>query len=240
MLNTRDPASTSSALTAWGVHVYTALGAVLAFLALVATANGDYRLAFLWMSAATFIDSTDGSLARRARVKEVLPGFDGARLDDIVDYLNFVLVPVVVAYSAGLVPGGFWGLLVCSLPLLASAYGFSQTDAKTADHFFKGFPSYWNIVVVYFYLLRTPLWFNVTTLLLFSVLVFVPILYLYPSRNPTARRTTHIFGAVWASCIILLILQIPQPSAWLAWLSLAFPAYYLGVSFYVHYSRKPF
>jgi phosphatidylcholine synthase len=222
-------------LAAWGVHLYTASGAALGFFALEATAAGNYGRAFLLMALATVIDCTDGTLARRARVKEVLPHFDGSKLDDIVDYLNYVVVPVVLAYHAAFIPRGVGGLLIGSLPLLASAYGFCQADAKTADHFFKGFPSYWNIVVFYFYALASPTWFNVGVLVLFSVLVFVPIRYLYPSRNPTARGTTQALGVVWAACAAILILQFPQPSRWLAFVSLFFPLYYVVLSFQLHF-----
>jgi len=224
-------------LAAWGVHFYTALGAVLGFLALEAVARSQYGLAFLWMAVAVFIDATDGTLARRLDVKRVLPGFDGARLDDIVDYLNYVLVPVVLAYHAGLVPGGVAGQLICAAPLLASGYGFCQADAKTEDHFFKGFPSYWNVIVFYLFALGTPLWFNVSVLLVFSALVFVPIGYLYPSRNPAWRQTTYVFGSLWGVSVFVLLLQFPNPSRWLAWLSLSFPAYYMVLSLALHLRR---
>ncbi len=228
---------TRPVLAAWGVHVYTAFGAVLGFLALQATAEGRYGLAFGWLAVATFIDCTDGTLARRVRVKQVLPHFDGARLDDIVDYLNYVVVPVVLAYHAGLVPHGPVGLVVGSLPLLASGYGFCQIDAKTEDHFFKGFPSYWNIVVFYLYALASPLWFNNAVLVLLSILVFVPIRYLYPSKNKTAQRTTYVLGGVWGLCMLVLLAQFPTPSRHLAALSLFFPIYYFAISLHLHYRR---
>jgi phosphatidylcholine synthase len=221
-------------LAAWGVHLYTALGAPLGLLALVAAFRGNYGLAFLWMTVATFIDSTDGGLARAAQVKKVLPQFDGAKLDDIVDYLNYVVVPMVVAYQAALVPGGVIGLIIASAPLLASAYGFSQAAAKTPDHFFTGFPSYWNIVVFYLYVLQTPMWFNVTTILGFTVLVFVPIKYLYPSRSTVARTLTYILGIIWACMMFELLRQFPRPSIVLGWVSLFFPAYYLAASVHLH------
>jgi phosphatidylcholine synthase len=229
---------TASVVAAWGVHLYTALGAALGFLALEATASGDYGLAFLYMAVATFIDSTDGTLARRVRVKEVLPHFDGAKLDDIVDYLNYVVVPVVLAYHAALIPHGPVGLFIGSLPLLASGYGFCQTDAKTADHFFTGFPSYWNVVVFYFYTLASPVRFNVTMLVLFSFLVFVPIRYLYPSKNKTAQRTTYALGAVWGICMFVLLAQFPTPSRGLAAFSLFFPIYYFLISFHLHFRNN--
>jgi phosphatidylcholine synthase len=235
------PAPTSmspSALGAWGVHLYTALGAVLGFLALEAVANDRYGWAFLLMAVATFIDSTDGTLARRMRVKQVLPHFDGARLDDIVDYLNYVVVPVVLAYHAALVPSGAFGLIICSLPILASGYGFCQIDAKTEDAFFKGFPSYWNIVVFYLYTLGSPLWFNATVLVVLSILVFVPIRYLYPSKNRTAQRTTYVLGAVWGICMFTLLAQFPAPSRRLAALSLFFPLYYFVISLHLHFRKQ--
>ena len=221
-------------LAAWGVHLYTGLGAPLGLLALEASGRKAFGPAFVWLTIATFIDSTDGALARRVGVKKVLPFFDGAKLDDIVDYLNYVVVPLVVAYQASLLPLGIAGLLVASAPLLASGYGFCHVEAKTEDHFFTGFPSYWNIVVFYLYTLQSPLWFNVVVLLGFSVLVFVPIRYLYPSRTTVARRTTYVLGIVWAFCMLALLLQFPQPSRTLSLVSLYFPIYYLGASVHIH------
>ncbi len=224
---------------AWGVHLYTAIGAPLGLIALVASGQGWFSLAFVCMAVATFIDATDGQLARRVDVKTVLPQFDGARLDDIVDYLNYVVVPIVLAYQAGLVPPGLFGMAVASAPLLASGYGFSQAEAKTSDatanHFFTGFPSYWNIVAFYFFALRTPLGFNVATLVVLSVLVFVPIRYLYPSRNTVARNLTFALGGIWGLMMVALLVQLPEPSVELAYVSLFFPAYYVGLSFYLHF-----
>jgi phosphatidylcholine synthase len=227
---------TRQVLAAWAVHAYTASGAVVGLLALEAVARGAYGVAFAWMALATFIDSTDGTLARRARVKEVLARFDGARLDDIVDYLNYVFVPVVLAWQAALLPPGPLGFAAAALPLLASGYGFCQLDAKTPDHFFTGFPSYWNVVVFYLYVLRWPAALNAGLLVAFSLLVFVPIRYLYPSRSTVARTLTYVLGIVWAVLVIVLIAQFPAPSEALALASLFFPAYYLGVSVAVHFT----
>ncbi|MGH9330314.1 MAG: CDP-alcohol phosphatidyltransferase family protein, partial [Vicinamibacterales bacterium] len=127
-------------LTAWLVHIYTALGAVAALLGARAVIDHDVREAFLWMMAATFIDSTDGWLARLARVRERTPRFDGARLDDIVDYLTYVFAPVLLLYHAGTLPED-WKMAVAALVLLSSGYGFAAVDAKADDYFFTGFPS---------------------------------------------------------------------------------------------------
>ena len=228
----------NAVLKAWAVHLYTACGAVIGFVALQAVVGGDYRVAFACMALANAIDATDGTLARRFRVKAVLPEFDGARLDDIVDYLNYVVVPLVLAYHAGLIAPGAAGIAVCSLPLLASGYGFCQIDAKTEDHFFKGFPSYWDVVVFYMYTLATPQWFNVAAFLAFGIAVFVPIRYLYPSKNKTLQRTTYVLAALWALSLVLVLAQFPHPSRALAAASLFFPVYYFAISFHLHF-RQP-
>lgn len=226
-------------LKAWAVHLYTASGAVLALLALDALGRDAYAAAFAWMAVAMFVDCTDGALARRARVKEVLPQFDGSKLDDIVDYLNYVLVPIVLVHRAGLLPRGLLGLGVAALPLLASAYGFCESEAKTPDHFFTGFPSYWNVVALYLYVLGWPRWANVAVLALLSVLVFVPIRYLYPSRTPTARTLTYAGGALWGAAVFALLAQFPTPSRTLATVSLLYPAYYMGLSLWLHWRTPP-
>ncbi len=130
---------------AWLVHLYTALGAVVGLYTILAIDESNFRLAFFLMAVTVIIDATDGALARAARVKEVIPWFDGALLDNLVDYLNYVIVPCLFLLRAGLLPpqDALW---LAALPVLSSAYGFCQRDAKTADHFFLGFPSYWNIV----------------------------------------------------------------------------------------------
>src|SRR5688572_6621893 len=133
-------------MIAWLAHLFTASGAVLAFLAARAVVDHDYRTAFFWLGVQIFVDAIDGLLARGLRVHERLPAFNGAKLDDIVDYLAYVFVPALFVWRAVLVPDS-WTLWVAGAMLISSAYGFNRADAKTADHFFTGFPSYWNIVV---------------------------------------------------------------------------------------------
>ena len=215
---------------AWFVHFYTASGAVAAFLATLAVIDGRYRDAFIWLAVSTFLDSTDGVLARLASVKEALPGFDGARLDDIVDYLTFVFVPILLLYQAGALPPG-WGLVVACAVLLSSAYGFASLDAKTSDHFFTGFPSYWNIVALYLFAFRLSPQVNGIVLAVLCVLVFVRIGYIYPSRTPTLRGLTNVLGAIWAVMMIAVIILLPDVPNLLLPVSLFFPAYYTILSF---------
>src|SRR5688572_28478556 len=199
---------------AWLVHFYTASGAVLAFLAVVATFQDRFRLAFFLLIASTLVDATDGLLARWARVKELTPGFDGARLDDIVDYLTFVFVPMLILYRAGHLPEG-WGLAVIAAVLLSSGYGFASLDAKTDDYFFTGFPSYWNIIALYIHAARTPPVFNALLLLTLVVLVFVRIGYVYPSRTPILQGPTNLLGAAWAVIMLAIVWLLPDAPRWL-------------------------
>jgi phosphatidylcholine synthase len=226
----------AAAALAWLVHAYSASGVVLAFLALIFIDQGRIPAAFGLMLVAVAVDATDGTLARLARVKEVLPKFDGDRLEDIVDYLNYVLVPAFLLLRAGLLPQAD-ALWLAALPLVASAYGFCQKEAKTADHYFLGFPSYWNVVVFYMYVLRMPPWLNAFLIILLAALVFVPIKYLYPSRNPAMRQWTVALGTVWAILIVVIIYSLPNPNPWVVLTSLFFPLYYLVLSFWLEFQN---
>ncbi len=218
-------------LTPWLAHLYTASGAATALLAALAVHEGDFRAAFFWLATATLIDATDGVLARALRVKERLPWFDGARLDDLIDYLTYVFVPVVLMIRAGLLPSpvAFW---IGSAVLIASGYGFSRSDAKvaTTDHFFTGFPSYWNIAALYLYVWGLAPAVNAAILVLLVVLVFVPTRYVYPSRTSTWRLATIGLGTVWGVCLFMMIWRLPAVDGpWMP-VSLVFPVYYLVLS----------
>lgn len=227
------PRTERSRILAWSVHAYTACGAIAAFAMVVAVIDGRYQLAFLLMVAATVVDGTDGMLARLAHVKESTPLFDGARLDDIVDYLTFVFVPALLVFEAGLLPAG-WGAAVPIAMLLSSAYGFSMADAKTDDHFFTGFPSYWNIAVLYLYAAKLPVLVNAAVLLVLSVLVFVRIRYVYPTRTPVLRGLTIALCIVWALMTVQMIRMLPDVPMPLLVASLFFPVYYTVLSFVLH------
>jgi phosphatidylcholine synthase len=215
-------------LAAWGVHAYTALGLPLAFVSTVALFNGDVELFFALNCVAVFVDATDGTLARRVRVSEVLPEFDGRRLDDIVDFIIFTFLPSLALWVLNLLPANMqWAAFV---PLVASGYGFCQERAKT-DESFVGFPSYWNIGVLYLYALGTSPFVNLATVLVFSALVFVPIHYVYPTKTRMLRRVTMGLGYLWALAMFAIALNPRAPWArQLAMVTLAYPAYYFALS----------
>ena len=224
-------------MLAWIAHLYTASGALFAFLAALAVIEFDYRAAFFWLGVQVIVDATDGVLARALRVSERLPWFNGAKLDDIVDYLCYVFVPALIVWRAILVPDA-WTMSVVGAMLLSSAYGFNRADAKSPDHFFTGFPSYWNIGVFYMLVLRLPDRVNGVILLALAVMVFVPIRYVYPSRTPVLRRLTNVLGAIWGVLIGVMLWQYPAVSPPVLWASLVFPVYYFGLSFWLQFARK--
>jgi phosphatidylcholine synthase len=219
---------------AWAVHAYTAFGAVFGVLALEAAFEGDYRRTFILLAVALAIDSSDGALARTVGVKHVIPWFDGELLDNIVDYLTYVIVPVAIFMQPGILPDG---LRMVSLGvLLASAYGFCRTDAKgLIDHYFQGFPSYWNIMAFYFVVLGTGPWVNLAFLVTAVVFVFMPMRWLYPSRMEKMRAPTIGLGMVWAAMGIVVLVKMPEHSATVAWLSLFYPIYYTAGSAVFHF-----
>jgi phosphatidylcholine synthase len=217
---------------AWCVHVYTASGVLVAFLALRAIGAERFGDAFRWLAVAMVIDCSDGTLARALAVKRVLPWFDGTRLDDIVDYLTYVFVPVVLLYEAHLLPSG-WAPFFAAAPLLASAYGFSRSDAKTSDHYFRGFPSYWNVVAFYAFALRLSPAVSGALILVLSLLVFAPLKFLYPSRAPHFRALTLALGLLWGAVMAVAVWLAPDTPPALVWASLSYPAYYVAMSLWL-------
>ncbi len=219
---------------AWSVHFFTASGAVWGFLCLLAIFEENWRAAITWIIIAMFVDGFDGMLARWFHVKEYAPGVDGGLMDNIIDYLNYVVVAALILIKApNLVPEGFE--LVCAFSiLLTSAYQFSQVDAKAdqESYFFKGFPSVWNFLVLYMMLLGLNPWFNLILLVLCNILVFVPVKYIYPSRNTRLRRLTLGLTYLYGGIGIWGLLQYPSVPQWIVWISLAYVVYYALLSFF--------
>ena len=227
-----------SVLAAWLVHAYTASGVVLAFLTVIAVMEGDTVRA-LWLGLATMVvDGTDGMLARAVQVKRWVPWFDGALLDNIVDYLTYAFTPMVLLWSAGYLGDGTSATVLAAIPLVASAYQFCRVDAKTDDHLFLGFPSYWNIAAFYVVVLDLQPSTVAVLLMVCAVLVFVPIGYVYPSRTATLQRLTLVLTALWLVSYAVLLSQVPSPgTVWLA-ISLAYVVYYTVLSLYLTARRR--
>jgi phosphatidylcholine synthase len=224
---------------AWAVHLYTASGAAAGLIALDLTARNNFRGAVILMAITVFVDSTDGPLARAIKVRQRLPIFDGSLLDNVVDYLTYVAIPVFFMLRAGILADDARGLAVACLIMLASSYGFCRTDAKTADHYFLGFPSYWNIAAFYLFCLRLPAAIKEVLLTALALMVFIPIKFIYPNRTEPMRRLTLTLAVIWAVTIAAMIPAVPSYNPALLYVSLSFIAYYFVMSFvlYLHPAR---
>lgn len=216
-------------IAAWGVHLFTATGAIWGFLAMLAIFEHDWRSMIIYMVIAMLVDGFDGMLARWADVKTYANGIDGALLDNILDYLNYVVVPALFLMEAGVLPYGLQMIGAFSI-LITSAYQFTQTDAKTDDHHFKGFPSYWNVMALYMLLMNLPMWVNFGFLVAFNILVFVPIKYIYPSRNSYLRTLTLALTYLYGAIGIWGLLLYPNTPKWVVWASFIYVGYYLVLS----------
>jgi len=220
------------------VHAYTATGVVLAMLIVMAAWEGDTTRA-LWLGlVALVVDGTDGMLARRFQVHQNIPWFDGAMLDNIVDFLTYAFAPMVLLWSNGYLGSGAIATVLAVVPLVASAYQFCRVDAKTDDHLFLGFPSYWNVVAFYVVVLGMQPLAVALLLLVCAVLVFVPITYVYPSRTATLRGVTLVLTAVWLISYAVLLVQGSSPSPMWMGISLAYLCYYAALSLHLTLRRR--
>lgn len=217
-----------------GVHLVTASGAVWGFLTLLAIWDENYRLAIIYMIVAMLVDGFDGMLARWFDVKTYANGVDGGLMDNIIDYLNYVVVASLLLVRVdGLMPSGLVMPSALSI-LLTSAYQFSQVDAKSDEdsYFFKGFPSVWNFLVVYMMLLGLNPWINFALLVICNILIFVPVKYLYPTRNTRLRKFTLGLTYMYVVLGVWGLLQYPNVPEWVTTASFVYVAFYAVMSFF--------
>ncbi|MEA3009848.1 MAG: phosphatidylcholine synthase [Sphingomonadales bacterium] len=216
---------------AWLVHLFTASGVVIAFLALEATDRGEWRLALLWLLAALAVDGVDGTLARWARVKELAPRIDGEAFDLIVDYLNYVFVPALFICRAGLVPEGL-ALPLAAAILLSSVYVFVRRDMKTWDNYFRGFPALWNVVALYLFVARPGAGIGAIVIALLALSSFAPIRFVHPFRVSDYQPWLRGIALVWAVATLALVWPgwTPGMARLCLWASYASGAALLGLS----------
>lgn len=225
-------------LAAWSVHAYTTAGSVLALLMVHFAYQGEVETVLWLFLAAMVVDGSDGMLARHFRVKVVVPQIDGALLDNIVDYLTYVFAPMVLLWATGYLPDGVWGGVVAAIPLVASCYQFTRTDAKTEDHFFLGFPSYWNVVAFYVVVLEMSVTVTTALVLVFAVLVFVPVKYVYPSRTETLWYLNMTLATGWLVLFGVIVALLPDAPLVLVALSFGYVAYYVALSLWLTFQAR--
>lgn len=233
--------SLANYLAAWGVHVFTASAACIGVFTLYKIYQHEYIFALWLMISTVIIDAVDGSMARLVQIKSVLPKIDGTLLDNIVDFLNYVIIPCFfLLVKPDMLPASYAPFIIFAITM-TSAYQFCQDDAKTPDHFFKGFPCYWNIALFYMYLLNTSTTVNAVLLVLFCILIFVPVKYVYPSRldyltdSKLLKILMHCCSTLYAISSACLLIYYPEiNNIWLS-ISLGYVGMYLFLSFYRTY-----
>jgi phosphatidylcholine synthase len=223
----KRPVDVASA-AGFSVHLFTASGGAVAVLALYAAIERNFAVCFAWLGLAFFIDGIDGTLARAARVQVTAASIDGTVLDLVVDFLTYVLVPVVALWRSDLMPtqASFWiGLVVT----IASALYFADTRMKTDDLWFRGFPATWNIVVLYLFVLRPPWMISALILLGAAALMFTPVVFVHPLRVVRLRGLTIAMTFAWFAFAAMAIAEKLAPQAWVGWGLIATAAYFLGL-----------
>ena len=227
-------------LIVWAVHLLTASGAALAFLAAVAAARGAWPLVFLCLGIAFIVDGVDGPLARRARVKDRLPWFDGASLDFVIDYTTYVFIPAIVIANGGLISEPFATIAGVIVAVVGALY-FADTRMKTAEDAFRGFPAVWNAVAYLLMIYRPPEVLTFGLIVLFAVLTFTPVEFVHPVRVKRLRPLTLSVTAVWGvlSIVVLAANLRPGPVVSVAFLACSLYLGLIGAVLQVTRARKP-
>jgi len=199
----------------FAVHVFTALGAAAALLALSAAVRGQWAQMFLWLGLAILIDGVDGTLARRLRVAETLPRWSGELLDFVVDYATYVFVPTYALMAGGLLPSSA-ALLLGLLIAVTGALYFADRSMKTPDGYFRGFPALWNVAVFYLSLLKPPPLAGACAVVVLAAATYAPIYFVHPMRAARWRPFNLAALVLWAALALLALAKNLAPPPWLA------------------------
>ncbi|MCD2412690.1 phosphatidylcholine synthase [Borreliella burgdorferi] len=189
-------------ILAWLVHIFTASGLIVGLYSIISIVNGNYSLLLKLTVIGLIIDGIDGTMARKLKVKELIPEIDGTLLDNITDYINYTFIPVIFFYLGEFIEEKY-KVAICIGILLSSAYQFSRTDAKTNDNYFRGFPSLWNLFVILNIIFKMEQITNLITMSICIITSFIPIKFIYPSKTKELRKITIPITII--SCLIFVV-----------------------------------
>jgi phosphatidylserine synthase len=122
---------------AFSVHIFTAMGAGIALLALLDAVREHWASMFAWLGVALIIDAIDGPMARKLDIMRLQPNWSGEVLDLVVDFVTYVFVPAYAITASHL-------LLPLAAPILglgivvSSALYFADRRMKAEDNHFRG------------------------------------------------------------------------------------------------------
>ena len=213
---------------AFSVHVLTASGAGLALLALLAAVQGAFEVMFLCLGLALIVDGIDGTIARSVKVAEVLPRWSGDILDLVVDFVTYVFVPAYAIAAGGLLPPSL-GLAAGIAIVMTGAIYFSDRRMKTADNYFRGFPTLWNVVAFYLFILKPAPWLVASLVALLCVLTFVPFKFLHPFRVVRLRKVSMAAVVLWSLLAAVALARSLEPGPWVAGGLVVLAVYFIGV-----------
>ncbi|MBX3570264.1 MAG: phosphatidylcholine/phosphatidylserine synthase [Rhizobiaceae bacterium] len=191
---------------AFSVHLLTASGSFLAFLSVVAASEERWTAMFWWLGLALFVDGIDGPIARKLDVKEILPTWSGELLDNIIDYVTYVLIPAFALYQRGLMGEGL-SFLSGAIIVVSSAIYYADTGMKTKENFFKGFPVVWNMVVFTLFVIEPGEWISFGIVVVAGIMTFVPMYFIHPVRVVRLRPINLGITLLWCAFGALALAQ---------------------------------
>jgi phosphatidylcholine synthase len=212
---------------AFAVHVFTATGAAIAFLALVLATGEHWAAMFFCLGFALIIDGVDGPLARAFKVAEVLPRWSGDTLDIVVDFVTYVFVPAYAISASGMLPRGL-AIPAGVVVVISGALYFADRNMKTADNYFRGFPGVWNLAAFYLYVLEPAAWLAAAMIVALAALSFAPIKFLHPLRVKRLRVLNVGLLLVWGALALVAVINNLQPGPYVTW-----PLALIAVYFFV-------
>ena len=215
-----------STVRAFAVHVFTALGAALGLLALIFATGGHWAAMFFTLGLALIVDGIDGPMARRFKVAELLPRWNGEGLDFVVDFITYVFVPAYAIAASGYLPEMLAIPLACVVVITGALY-FADRAMKTDDNYFRGFPAVWNLVAFYLFVLEPPPYIAAAAIVALAGLTFAPLRFVHPLRVRHLRRVTIALMALWAGLAFFAVAQDLTPGPYVVAALSAIGLYFL-------------
>lgn len=196
----------------WAVHLLTASGAGFALLAALAVMRGAWTEGFVWLGAALFVDGIDGPLARTVKVADLVPWFDGAILDLVIDYTTYVFIPALILARSDLLPPSLAAPMAVMVSIIGALY-FADTRMKTREYGFRGFPAVWNTVVFVLMVFAPPQYVSAAVILAFALLSFAPVEFIHPVRVEKLRPVTLGVTLAWALFALFAVIASLRPGS---------------------------
>jgi phosphatidylcholine synthase len=194
----------------------------------VAATRGEWALMFQCLGVALFVDGVDGTLARRLKVAELLPRWSGDVLDLVVDFVTYVFVPAYAITMSGLLPELFSVPAGIAVVVTGALY-FADRNMKTEDNYFRGFPTLWNAVAFYMFLLKPQPWLAAAVVAALAVLTFVPFKFVHPFRVVRLRGLNIAAVVAWAGLASVAVLSDLEPGPWVTGALVALAVYVVTV-----------